>query len=220
MQFTTGDAEIKIKNVSVISEKDVSIDDICDEAVAISKKLRAAKIKPGDFDAADRFMSDMRREHKEFSQSYPIVLRYMCQMQQFHAGALRKYLNHIRTHPWKNHDEYLDSQTQYVVILYKETHPRWNRTQVDNLAKNIRAMLQSEHKRFMDLSEKYKDEVEHEETSYKAEREDTMRAFYAAYGKDTLDIKLRAETNVPIGNTVDVIAPADVPEISADSLLL
>jgi protein-tyrosine-phosphatase len=196
MQFTTGDADIRLKNISITSEKAVTAEDIIKEAVEISKKLRAKKLKPGDFDAADAFMNDMRREHKEFSQSYPIVLRYMCQMQQFHTAALRKYLAHIASHPWKNHDEYLDSQVQYVVLLYKETHKRWNRTEVDNLSKNVHKLLKSEHKRFMELSDKYKTEVEHEESGYKAGREDIMKAFYAAQGKDTLDIKLRTETNI------------------------
>jgi ElaB/YqjD/DUF883 family membrane-anchored ribosome-binding protein len=215
MSFTTGDADIKIKNVSITSEKNVTVDDIIAEAVSINKKLQAAKIKPGDFDASDEFMAKMRREHKEFSQSYPIVLRYMCQMQQFHVNALRKYLNYIREHPWKNHDEYLDSQANYVIILYKETHNRWNRTQVENLRKNIRTMLKSEHERFMELSDKYKKEVEHEESGYKADREDTMKAFYAAQGRDTFDMHLRTKTDISVENTVNVdsLLPAEVVEI-------
>lgn len=225
MSFTTGDADIKIKNVSITSEKNVTIDDIIKEAVDINRKLQAAKIKPGDFDASDEFMAKMRRDHKEFSQSYPIVLRYMCQMQQFHVNALRKYLNHIREHPWKNHDEYLDSQVHYCIILYKETHKRWNRTQVENLRKNIRTMLKSEHERFMELSEKYKKEVEHEESGYKVDREETMKAFYAAQGYDTFDMHLRTKTDIPTENTVnveDLLAPdvIDIPSsLSAADLL-
>lgn len=224
MSFTTGDAELKIKNVSITSEKSVTIDDIVNEAVAINKKLQAKKIKPGDFDASDEFMAAMRREHKEFSQSYPIVLRYMCQMQQFHVGALRKYLKHIREHPWKNHDEYLDSQVDYCTILYKETHNRWNRTQVENLRKNIRSILKSEHDRFMELSEKYKKEVDHEESGYKADREETMKAFYAAQGHDTFDMHLRTKTDIPTDNTVNFDAvvdtvSSDVSFITSDDLL-
>lgn len=204
MSFTTGDVDIKLKSVSITSEKNVTIDDICNEAVAISKKLRAKKIKPGDFDAADLFMSDMRKEHKEFAQSYPIVLRYMCQMQQYHTGALRKYLNYIREHPWKNQKEYLESQVHYVITLYKETHRRWNRTQVENLAKNVRNMLTQEHDRFIELSTKYKAEVDHEETGYKAGREESMKAFYATQGKDIGDLHLRTVTDVPTDNIVDI----------------
>lgn len=202
MAFTTGEVDVKLKNVSITNEKDVTIDDIVKEAAEINKKLRAENIKPGDYDASDNFMTKIRREHKEFSQSYPIVLRYMCQMQQFHAGALRKYLEYIRTHPWKNHDEYLDSQAQYVVILYKETHKRWNRTQVDNLRKNVRKLLQDEHDRFMELSEKYKKEVENEEVTFKNGRDETMREFYKNFGGDTSDLHLRIKTNVPTENLV------------------
>jgi protein-tyrosine-phosphatase len=225
MSFTTGDVDIKLKSVSITSEKVVTVDDIINEAIAINKKLRAKKIKPGDFDASDAFMSAMRKEHKEFSQSYPIVLRYMCQMQQFHSNALRKYLNYIRDHPWKNQNEYLESQVNYVVILYKETHKRWNRTEVDNLAKNVHKMLKQEHERFIELSDKYKKEVEHEETGYKASREESMKAFYALQGHDTLDLHLRTATDIPTGETVNVdiaINEIDVenpPVVTSDDLL-
>lgn len=204
MSFTTGDADIKLKNVKVHNARDVTAKDIVNEAKDICKKMRARKIKPGDFDAADKFMAEMRKEHKEFAESYPIVLRYICQMQQFSAKALSKYLNYIKEHPWKNEDEYLDSQAQYVVMLYKETHPRWDTTQVANLRKNIRTMLQKEHDRFIELSDKYKEQVEHEEKGYKVGRDETMTSFYQMYGKEIDDMHIRTKTEIPTDNLVSV----------------
>ena len=224
MSFTTGDVDIKLKNVKITNERDVTIKDIVKEAVEINKKMRDKKLTPGDFDAADNFMAEIRREHKDFAQSYPIVLRYICQMQQFHVNALKKYLAYIQQHPWKSHDEYLDSQAQYVVMLYKETHKRWDVTQVSNLRKNIRTMLQKEHDRFMELSDKYKAEVEHEETGYKVGRDETMKAFYELYGNDTTDLHIRMQTDISTDRLVSVDALAgDVDAtpatVSADDLL-
>lgn len=221
MSFTTGDVDIKLKNVSITSEKQVTIDDIIKEAVVINKKFQSQKISPGDFDRADEFMNKMRKEHREFAQAYPIVLRYMCQMQQFHVGALKKYLNYIKEHPWKNHEEYLDSQTQYVIILYKETHSRWNRTQVDNLRRNIRKLLGDEHKKFMDLSEKYKKEVEHEEEGYQAGHEEMMKAFCVKNSGDPYDMHLRAQTDIPTDNlvSVDELVTAAPLDVTSDDLL-
>ncbi len=210
MSFTTGDNKITIKNVSIHGEKDVTVDDIINESIEINKKLQQRKLTPGDMEAADQFLAEMRREHKQFADAYPIVLRYMCQMQQFHAHAFRKYLMYIAEHPWKGHDEYMDSQTHYVVLLYKETHRRWNKTQVENLRKNVRKLLQDEHEKFTTLTEKYKDEVEHEEGMYKASREETMEAFYKKYGKETLDMHLRSVTDVPVDNIIDVDKVAGV----------
>lgn len=226
MSFTTGDIDIKFKNVSITSEKNVTAEDIINEAKEINRKLRARKLKPGDFDAADAFMAEMRKEHKEFSQSYPIVLRYMCQMQQFHVEALRKYLRHISAHPWKNHDEYLDSQVHYVVTLYKETHKRWNRTQVENLGRNIREILKKEHDRFMELSDKYKKEVEEKEEIYKTNRDESMKEFYKQNGYDTFDLHLRTKTDLPTDQLVsfdDICKIADEEannaKITSDDLL-
>jgi hypothetical protein len=216
MSFTTGGDSVKIKNVAITSEKEVTIDDIVNEAIEINKKLQQRKIAPGDLEAADKFLSEMRREHKQFADAYPIVLRYMCQMQQFHAKALRKYLLQIREHPWKGQNEYLDSQTNYVIILYKITHPRWNKTQVENLRKNVRKMLQDEHEEFTRLADKYKDEVEHEETVYQKSREETMHEFYKKHGEDTLNIKLRAVTDVPCGEIVDVDSLCGGGDVGSD----
>lgn len=202
MSFTTGDPDINVKNVAITSEKEVTVDFIVEEAIEINKILISRKLVAGDLDAADAFMSEMRREHKQFATSYPIVLRYMCQMQQFSAVALRRYLLRIKEHPWKNQKEYLDSQADYVVILYKESHKRWNRTQVDNLWKNVRKILQEEHDKFVELGEKYKNEVDAEEIIYKKNREDDLVGFYRKFGKDTFDIKLRVESDLSTENIV------------------
>lgn len=221
MSFTTG---VNIKNISIQSEKDVTVEDIISEAIAINRKLQAKKLTPGDMDAADAFLAEMRREHKQFADAYPIVLRYMCQMQQFHAAAFRKYLSYIALHPWKGADEYMDSQTHYVVLLYKQTHARWNKTQVENLRKNVRKLLQTEHDKFTELGEKYKNEVEHEETAYKKSREEELLGFYKKYGAEIDDLHIRAVSNVTTENIVNVddlpTEEAPVIDISADDLLM
>jgi hypothetical protein len=221
MSFTTGDADIKLKNVKITSEKNVTVDDVVKEAVIINKKMIARKIKPGDFDLADQFMSEMRKEHKEFSQAYPIVLRYMCQMQQFNAKALRKYLLHIQEHPYKSEHEYLDSQTDYVVYLYKAQNKRWNTTQISNLRKNVRKMLGDEHSQFVEISKKHKEDVEREELLYKAAREDTMKAFYSMYGNEALEVPIRAATELPLDSipTIDVEPEGVIGSVSANDLL-
>ena len=135
--FSTGERP-KIKDVRITNEKNVTPEDIVKEAMTINKKLRLANIPPGDDDRTERFMTEIRKDHKEFCESYPIVLRYMCQMRQFSAKALQKYLAKIAAKPWSGQEEYLDSQADYVVILYKELHPRWQRKEVTNLRQNVR----------------------------------------------------------------------------------
>ena len=130
--------------------EDITADDILNEADAMWKKVLALNIDVKDQDQVDVAMTNMRREHKEFCTSYPIVMRYMTQFATYARTAFGKYLRRIEQNPWKSEDEYLDSQAEYVVLLYKETHPRWNTTNVQRLHRNIRTMLRDESKTFKD----------------------------------------------------------------------
>lgn len=194
--------------LAVTNEKDVTLDFVVSEADAIYKKCRAEKLKFGDREAAEKQMSQMRKEHPEFCKSYPIVLRYMCEMQEYKTKAFRKYLLKIQEHPWKNQDEYLDSQADYVCLLYMETKKRWTRTAVENIRRNIRKMLQHEHETFMKYSEAFNSEVTAEEEIRAEHTTETLREFYSTYGEEAVDVPVR---------TVSEIAPR--AEIDLDALV-
>lgn len=144
--------------------EDISVPEILAEADAMWKKCRKAKINIQDQAQVDLLMTRLRREHKEFSTSYPIIMRYMAQFGSYTHAALEKYLKVVESRPWKSEEEYLDSQADYAVILYKETHPRWNTSQVANLRKNIRATLGAESKMFKENLDKFEKKVTATET--------------------------------------------------------
>jgi hypothetical protein len=145
------------------NERNVTKEEILDEADKVWKRSRERNVNIKDLDEVEEFMSELRKEFKEFCTSYPIVLRYMVQFESYKRKALEKYLNKIEKKPWKSESEYLESQADYVVILYKEMHPRWNSTHVNNLRRNIINMLENESKVFkerLDNSEKKVTETE------------------------------------------------------------
>lgn len=133
-------------NLKVKNEREVTIDDVVAEA---EKIYSAASLHFDKNNDSETFLADIRKKHPQFCTSYPIVVRYIAQ-KQYSSAALRKYLNHIKEHPWKSQDEYLESQADYVMILYKHTAPKsYDR---DKQARNIRAAalesLKREHKKF------------------------------------------------------------------------
>ena len=89
-------------------------------------------------------------------------------------------------------------------------------------------ILQEEHDKFIELSDKYKNEVDAEEVIYKKTREDDLAGFYRKFGRETFDIKLRVESDVSTENIVcaddligevEVEAASDMSDISADDLI-
>lgn len=175
----------------VKQEKEVTADFVLNEAKEIWKKVKAMKVPPGDSIKAELCMDAIRREHRDFCQAYPIVLRYMAQMGEFRAKAFKQYLAHIVHHPWSTEDAFLESQADYVVLLYKATHRKWNTTEISNLRKNIRDMLFMEHNDFKEKVAKIKEIVDADDEFLTKRRMEELREF-CKQNIDNLDVTVRA----------------------------
>lgn len=186
----SSDNDLKIR---ITNDKDVTPEFIVNEASVIWGKVKAKKVNTSSQTEVDACMSEMREQHKEFCMSYPIVLRYMVQMGEYHTKAFKSYLDHIKYHPWKSEAEYLDSQADYVVRLYKARNKKWNTTHVNNLRANIRNMLEAEHKGFKETVEKYKDQVDAEEKILNALKLSELKQWYDLNKDDIDDLHLRAK---------------------------
>lgn len=197
------DINSKIKKVSITSEKfqgrDVTKEDIINEAKEIweevqtawsnivvekktkGKKAGQTKMKRGDIENLDKLFSEIRNKHKEFSQSYPTVLRHMVQENWFNIKAFSRYMDKLAQKSWGNDNERMDSYTDYAVELMKETHYKGkhlNRTTVNAFRVDYRARLQKEHDDFMSRIEEITKKVEDEQREVEqGRREDLLKAF-------------------------------------------
>lgn len=187
-EYTSGG---EIKKASIHNEKEVTVDDVVSEADLIWKIVRSRKVKKDEED--DKLLEEMRKAHPDFALSYPIVLRYLCQFRSYNSKAFKQYLLHIKNNPWKSQSEYLDSQTDYVVILYKKLHPRWNKTQIQNLWKNIRMQLQNEDETFKKYLKEFETEVESESSRLEKDSRDELFNYFKSISSANM--------------TADIVAP-------------
>ena len=209
MAYSTGESKFRAK---IHNEREITPEFVLNEARSMwskcKRRFKAEKMAAGDAAAADRLMTDLRREHKEFCTSYPIVMRYMAEMQVFHPEAFRKYLVKIAANPWKTEGEYLDSQADYIVLLYKETHKRWNATEVNALRNNVRSILQNEHDAVKKYHEDFTKEVESEEKRlYDESRENFIEFLKSMKGAVAADAEPAAD---PLPADPLPVEPADV----------
>jgi len=154
----------------ITNEKEVTAEFIVAESRQMWAKCRAAfagGLEFGDTDGANQLMADLRREHQEFCTSYPIVMRYMAEMQTFAPAALTKYLMKIAEHPWTNEDEYLESQADYVSILFRETNSRWDSKKVASVRNAVLDALKKERADLQSLADEVTDRVEENERRLK-----------------------------------------------------
>lgn len=211
--YSTGDSDLNIK---ITSEKDVTIDFVVNEAdqmYAKAKKLRKElRSRPNvDINAVDESIMDILREaHPQFCKAYPIVLRYMCSMHSYDTRAFRTYLLKIQAHPYTSESEYLDSQTDYVVMLYKAKHKRWNNTDVGNLRRNIRAQLQYETDKFRKCAIEMEQKVNEELAQLNKRNVDELREFAQLVGPKGMELAgtVRVEAE-------QYTAHCDQPDISS-----
>lgn len=175
----------------VKQEKEVTAEFVLEEAKQIWKKVKAMNVPVGDSVKAELCMDAIRREHRDFCQAYPIVLRYMAQMGEFRAKAFKQYLAHILHHPWSTEEAFLESQADYVVLLYKATHKKWNTTEISNLRTNIRNMLFAEHNEFKEKVAEMKKIVDEDDEYLTRRRLEELRD-WVTKNIDSIDTTVRA----------------------------
>jgi hypothetical protein len=223
--YTTGDIDLKVK---LTSEKEVSIDDLVNEANDIWKYAKARRLKFGDSAGAERLMADVQAKHPQFCHSYPIVNRYICEMQQYSTKAFRMWLMKIKEHPWKGENEYLDAQADYIVMLYKVKAPRANMTQVNQFRAQIRALLQVEHEKFKHYVNEFDKEVSAEESVLKKKNANELHKFVLSAGPKGMALAetIRVSHDTPTAARVDDLITEKIssletirPEFSAEDLL-
>lgn len=159
---------------NVTYEREVTVDDVVDEANKIWGEVK--KMPVDNLDSVDRILSDLRRTHREFSISYPIVLRYMVQMKAYSPKALRTFLERMKYHPVRSHDDYLESCVDYITILYKQTQGHWDRREAENVRKNIRQTLFTEREKMKKDFERIEEIVNAREEEMKLKKREIFIA--------------------------------------------
>ncbi len=194
--------------IHIESEQEVTIDFVVREASRIWRRMRSARLPPGDMVAANAFMDRVRPDHQKFCQAYPIVFRYICQMQQYSARAFRLWLMKIKEHPWTSEEGYLEAQAEYAVMLYRDKKPRAPMSEYENLRANIHATLSSEHKKFKELVGECEKRVIADENILRARNADELYEFARVAGPAGIGMAETVRVEILTGCT-----PAELPAV-------
>lgn len=197
--YSTGEANVKLQ---LHSEKNVTIEFVVGEANQMWREMRQTKIKFGDEQGSEWLMREMHKQHPEFCKAYPMVNRYICQMQEYDSKIFKLWLMKIKENPWKTEEGYLDAQADYVAMLFRAKKPRSSLTEINNVRKNIKAMLQKEHNAFKHYAKEFELEVNAEESSYQKKNVVELREFVELVGVDGIAEAgvVRMETDLELGS--------------------
>ncbi len=171
--------------IKQVAEEEKTPDEIIKEANIIWRKVGNRKLLIDDEDGRGDLLVEMQREHINFARAYPIVLRFMCSLSKFSTKAFKYYLCKIKNNPWKNETEYLDSQVDYLVLLYKETNRGWTPQMVNNYKDTMRKTLQTEHDDMKKIGKEQSEFVKKLQKEREENQTEILRMFYEKH-KDFL----------------------------------
>lgn len=83
--------------------------------------------------------------HAKLRQAHPIVVQYMLAERKYTRRALKQYLKIMMEKYIKQTEEdFVASQAEYVVEIYKDENPRWQQVHLRAIRLNTREYLQKE----------------------------------------------------------------------------
>jgi hypothetical protein len=145
-----------------------------DELVGMAKKIwaevRRSKVGRKDDAANDELLERLQEKYKDFQTSFPIVLRWMVQRREFTEKAFRRYLVKHASAKMDKREEFLELQAEYVIMLYRDTHPHANEEVVRRYRLEVNRHLKAEDKTFMDVSEEVEKDLTAREKTFDADR--------------------------------------------------
>lgn len=155
--------EVPVDTSRVAAEHQVSREALAKIATRIYTKIRHMDYDIRDVAAVRRVLKQIHDEHRDFARDYPVVVRYMVQLHKYREDAFLAYLRTINTTVWKDRKSFLDSQAEYLTILYKKQNPDCSARFLAEYQKQARRQLQKEDDEFKEAYAKAEEEQKQQE---------------------------------------------------------
>ncbi len=121
-------------------------------------------VKPSDI--TNKMCEELHKriieEHKDFSKVYPMIIRVMVYDRFFNENVVRKYFKYVSNHVWKNREEFLEVQGEYMVYVERFRHPRKSQKDIWKYRDYIVDTLKKEDKEFETITKSVTKEMEKE----------------------------------------------------------
>jgi hypothetical protein len=98
-------------------------------------------------EACDDLLSRIKAKYKDFTHSFPLIIKWIVLTRQYHPEAFRKYLHMYSSININTREEFLTIQVEYLVYLYRELSPGVN---CDVMRKNMLSSVLAEDREFVE----------------------------------------------------------------------
>lgn len=192
--------------VKVHSEKEVTVNDLAQEAKTIFGKVKSGT-----------HYNDIETAHRQFCTSYPIVIRYMIEHSLYSEKAFRLHLKTLTNSVNHSEDDYLDAQARYISSLYTNCNKRPNPKEASKIRSEAFSSLKREHEEFKKVAEEVKKEVEENEERMKLHRSKVLKSLTGSLpDRDIIQVHMdpSLSTDYP-----EIVVPEVNPGITTSDFL-
>ena len=144
------------------------------ELVAIARqiwrRINDSKVSKADNDGNDWLLGKLQVDYKDFSTSFPLVMRWMVQMRKFNAKAFEKYLLKHASVKLDTRQAFLELQADYLTLLYREEHRHPDEKLVRQFRTSIIEALLEEDKTFIDMQKQVEKDLAVQESEVDRDR--------------------------------------------------
>jgi len=135
-------------NIEMCSSQEATIPKLLDLAQEINQRIKCSNIAWYDEKGNEALLSWLQTEYSDFAISFPIVLRWLVQMREYHPSAFRDFIYISTKKESKSREEYLNHQAEYLVLLQKYIHNK-SKDQLKQTRNIFRQLLYDEDKEFL-----------------------------------------------------------------------
>jgi len=203
--------------VRIEYEKTITRPELVDESTKVwllAKSLRTLPLQ--------ETLEELRKQHPQFCQSYPIIVRYMTQFNAYSKKAVDKYLIYIETHPWKDEDAFIEAQSKYIYYLMRALSPKMPLAEVYKRQADVVDILRKEAAEFKTNVNAAKERADEIESKYKVSRREELIQMFQNFPEQfrTTEDKIIVPKMPDAVPTTDAVELDCVDVIKADDLLL
>jgi hypothetical protein len=155
--------------------------DIIEIAKTIFKFVRDKRDSCGPTEEGRQKLFELaQKEFPDFCHTFFIAVRWMVEFDRFHPRALEKYLTKYQAQlrmNFKTEDDMLEAQVYYLISLYKEQNPRWDKHKVNQYRQELTIALKSETSKFNQAKKEVEEEIEQRKQSVTAQQRTDLYQF-------------------------------------------
>lgn len=170
--------------INIKSEKEVTIDDLVQEANEIW--MRVLGKTP---------IEDIAKKYPQFYQSYSIIIQYMYIKNIFVKEIFRNWLLKVQENPWKTTEDYFKSHADYLTELYfypfndhlnyskkeKNKEAKWLRIEKDKFRAEMFKALKDNHEDFIATHEEVKEKVDKKDMEFRRKNREELFDFFMKF---------------------------------------